>query len=153
MSSKHPQPSYPSTAPPNYAHQPPAQQHPQPNHNPAHHYPAQQQYNPNMGAASAIIVVFVTILFPPAGAFLVAGCGVDLLINILLTCLGYVIYSSVRAGKGGRRRGGQGEALEEGRGRGEGRERYGRVRYPRSRGSNAPLVHRSLSSKLSSYTK
>jgi uncharacterized membrane protein YqaE (UPF0057 family) len=26
---------------------------------------------------------------PPVGVFLVAGCGADLLINILLTCLGY----------------------------------------------------------------
>ncbi|KAF2201036.1 hypothetical protein GQ43DRAFT_372406, partial [Delitschia confertaspora ATCC 74209] len=28
-------------------------------------------------------------IVPPLGVFLVAGCGVDLLINILLTCLGY----------------------------------------------------------------
>lgn len=80
-----PSPAYSQARPnqPQYNSQPPQQLY----QNPAQHYPG-QQYNPNMGAASAIIVVFVTILFPPAGAFLVAGCGVDLLINILLTCLG-----------------------------------------------------------------
>jgi hypothetical protein len=28
---------------------------------------------------------------PPAGVYAVAGCGADFLINILLTCLGYVL--------------------------------------------------------------
>jgi len=35
--------------------------------------------------ASDVIVILVTIIFPPAGAFFVTGCGCDLLINILLT--------------------------------------------------------------------
>lgn len=35
--------------------------------------------------ASDVILILVTIIFPPAGAFFVAGCGCDLLINILLT--------------------------------------------------------------------
>jgi len=35
--------------------------------------------------ASDVILILVTIVFPPAGAFFVAGCGCDLLINILLT--------------------------------------------------------------------
>ncbi|TEB31257.1 hypothetical protein FA13DRAFT_1629272, partial [Coprinellus micaceus] len=29
-------------------------------------------------------------LLPPLGVFLERGCGADLLINILLTCLGYI---------------------------------------------------------------
>ncbi|KAF2436904.1 UPF0057-domain-containing protein, partial [Tothia fuscella] len=37
----------------------------------------------------AIFLVIITIFFPPVGTFLVAGCGADLLINILLTILGY----------------------------------------------------------------
>lgn len=31
---------------------------------------------------------------PPIGVYAVAGCGADLLINILLTCLGYVLSPS-----------------------------------------------------------
>ncbi|OCK75906.1 UPF0057-domain-containing protein [Lepidopterella palustris CBS 459.81] len=38
---------------------------------------------------SAILLIIITILVPPIGVFLVAGCGADLLINILLTLLGY----------------------------------------------------------------
>jgi len=30
------------------------------------------------------------LLFPPLGVFCARGCGVDLLINIGLTCLGYI---------------------------------------------------------------
>ncbi|KXJ92608.1 hypothetical protein Micbo1qcDRAFT_232348 [Microdochium bolleyi] len=41
-----------------------------------------------MGAASGLIVVLVTILFPPLGVFMVAGCGADLFVNICLTVLG-----------------------------------------------------------------
>ncbi|KAJ8114735.1 hypothetical protein OPT61_g3452 [Boeremia exigua] len=36
-----------------------------------------------------ILLIIITIFFPPVGVFLVAGCGADLLINILLTILGY----------------------------------------------------------------
>ncbi|KAF1848080.1 UPF0057-domain-containing protein [Cucurbitaria berberidis CBS 394.84] len=36
-----------------------------------------------------LLLVIITIFIPPIGVFLVAGCGVDLLINILLTVLGY----------------------------------------------------------------
>ncbi|POR34308.1 Plasma membrane proteolipid 3 [Tolypocladium paradoxum] len=43
-----------------------------------------------MGVASAILVVLVTILFPPLGVWVVAGCGMDLFINICLTILGYI---------------------------------------------------------------
>jgi len=42
-----------------------------------------------MGVFSAILLVIVTILFPPLGVFFVAGCGADLLINVCLTILGY----------------------------------------------------------------
>ncbi|OAA67021.1 putative protein family UPF0057 [Niveomyces insectorum RCEF 264] len=41
-----------------------------------------------MGAGSAVLVVLITILFPPLGVFAVAGCGADLLVNICLTILG-----------------------------------------------------------------
>ncbi|KAK3944980.1 plasma membrane proteolipid 3 [Diplogelasinospora grovesii] len=42
-----------------------------------------------MGAASAILLVLITILLPPLGVYAVAGCGADLFINICLTILGY----------------------------------------------------------------
>ncbi|KAF2467921.1 UPF0057-domain-containing protein [Lindgomyces ingoldianus] len=38
---------------------------------------------------SAILLILITIFVPPVGVFLVAGCGMDLFINILLTLLGY----------------------------------------------------------------
>ncbi|KAK3196121.1 hypothetical protein K4F52_000989 [Lecanicillium sp. MT-2017a] len=43
-----------------------------------------------MGVASAIIIVLITLLFPPLGVWAVAGCGMDLFINICLTLLGYI---------------------------------------------------------------
>ncbi|KAL3422916.1 plasma membrane proteolipid 3 [Phlyctema vagabunda] len=43
-----------------------------------------------MGVASALILVLITILLPPIGVYIVAGCGADLLINICLTILGYI---------------------------------------------------------------
>ncbi|KAA8905850.1 hypothetical protein FN846DRAFT_949793 [Sphaerosporella brunnea] len=43
-----------------------------------------------MGFCSAFFLILITILFPPIGVFCVAGCGPDLLINILLTILGYL---------------------------------------------------------------
>ncbi|KAH6611222.1 plasma membrane proteolipid 3 [Trichoderma cornu-damae] len=42
-----------------------------------------------MGACSAICLIIVTLFFPPLGAWAVAGCGMDLLINVFLTILGY----------------------------------------------------------------
>lgn len=38
-----------------------------------------------------VLLLLVTIFIPPVGVFLVSGCGPDLLINICLTLLGYVI--------------------------------------------------------------
>jgi len=38
---------------------------------------------------SSILLIIITIFFPPVGVFLVAGCGADLCINILLTILGF----------------------------------------------------------------
>ncbi|GAB7351042.1 hypothetical protein MBLNU459_g1525t1 [Dothideomycetes sp. NU459] len=38
---------------------------------------------------SKILLIILTILLPPVGAYIVSGCGADLLINIALTCLGY----------------------------------------------------------------
>lgn len=35
-----------------------------------------------------VVLVLITILFPPLGVWMVAGCGMDLFINICLTCLG-----------------------------------------------------------------
>ena len=43
-----------------------------------------------MGFCSAFLLVLMTIILPPLGVFIVAGCGADLLINICLTILGYV---------------------------------------------------------------
>ncbi|KAF7186886.1 Plasma membrane proteolipid 3 [Pseudocercospora fuligena] len=39
---------------------------------------------------SDIIKIILAILLPPLGVFLERGCGADLLINILLTILGYI---------------------------------------------------------------
>ncbi|SCW00761.1 LAFE_0C11408g1_1 [Lachancea fermentati] len=39
---------------------------------------------------SDIIKFAVAIFLPPLGVFLERGCTCDLLINILLTCLGYI---------------------------------------------------------------
>ncbi|KAF4120473.1 Uncharacterized membrane protein YqaE,-like protein of Blt101, UPF0057 family [Geosmithia morbida] len=46
-----------------------------------------------MGVVSAVLAVLITIFsvtVPPVGVFLVAGCGMDLFINICLTLLGYI---------------------------------------------------------------
>ncbi|KAH7071493.1 hypothetical protein BKA63DRAFT_419757 [Paraphoma chrysanthemicola] len=37
-----------------------------------------------------LLLIIITIFIPPIGVFLVAGCGMDLFINILLTLLGYL---------------------------------------------------------------
>ncbi|KAK4994313.1 plasma membrane proteolipid Pmp3 [Elasticomyces elasticus] len=39
---------------------------------------------------SDIIKIIIAIILPPLGVFLERGCGADLLINILLTVLGYI---------------------------------------------------------------
>ncbi|CAN6628774.1 plasma membrane proteolipid 3 [Trichomonascus vanleenenianus] len=39
---------------------------------------------------SDILKIILAIIFPPIGVFLERGCGVDLLINVLLCCLGYI---------------------------------------------------------------
>ncbi|KAI8933201.1 hypothetical protein NX059_009838 [Plenodomus lindquistii] len=36
-----------------------------------------------------LLLILITIFIPPVGVFLVAGCGADFFINILLTLLGY----------------------------------------------------------------
>jgi uncharacterized membrane protein YqaE (UPF0057 family) len=43
-----------------------------------------------MGNISGLLVVLVTIFFPPVGVYLVAGCGADLFINICLTVLAFL---------------------------------------------------------------
>ncbi|KLO16134.1 UPF0057-domain-containing protein [Schizopora paradoxa] len=43
-----------------------------------------------MAKASDILLIIIAIFFPPAAAFIITGCGCDLLINILLTILGYI---------------------------------------------------------------
>ncbi|KAH6987609.1 hypothetical protein BGZ61DRAFT_585367 [Ilyonectria robusta] len=43
-----------------------------------------------MGVVSAVLLVVITILCPPIGVYAVAGCGMDLFINICLTLLGYL---------------------------------------------------------------
>ncbi|RSH94640.1 plasma membrane proteolipid Pmp3 [Saitozyma podzolica] len=39
---------------------------------------------------SDIIKIVFAVILPPLGVFLERGCGADLLINILLTILGYI---------------------------------------------------------------
>lgn len=39
---------------------------------------------------SDIVKIILAIFLPPVGVFLERGCGADLLINILLTILGYI---------------------------------------------------------------
>ncbi|KAK8100040.1 putative RIC1 protein [Apiospora kogelbergensis] len=43
-----------------------------------------------MSGVSGLLVVLITIFFPPLGVFLVAGCGADVLVNICLTILGVI---------------------------------------------------------------
>ncbi|KAI9760656.1 MAG: hypothetical protein M4579_001520 [Chaenotheca gracillima] len=43
-----------------------------------------------MGVCSAFLLIIITLIFPPVGVAIVAGCGADLLINICLTVLGYI---------------------------------------------------------------
>ncbi|KAF9486234.1 UPF0057-domain-containing protein [Pholiota conissans] len=43
-----------------------------------------------MVKSSDVLLILVAILFPPAAAAFVTGCSCDLLINILLTILGYI---------------------------------------------------------------
>ncbi|TFK41540.1 hypothetical protein BDQ12DRAFT_678156 [Crucibulum laeve] len=43
-----------------------------------------------MVRTSDVILILVAILFPPAAAAIITGCSCDLLINILLTILGYI---------------------------------------------------------------
>ncbi|CAE6425030.1 unnamed protein product [Rhizoctonia solani] len=40
--------------------------------------------------ASDILKIILAIVLPPLGVFFERGCGADLLINILLTVLGYI---------------------------------------------------------------
>jgi uncharacterized membrane protein YqaE (UPF0057 family) len=39
---------------------------------------------------SDICKIILAVILPPLGVFLERGCGADLLINILLTILGYI---------------------------------------------------------------
>ncbi|CAN8100371.1 unnamed protein product [Discula destructiva] len=39
---------------------------------------------------SLILLILITLLFPPVGVAITAGCGADVLINIGLTMLGYI---------------------------------------------------------------
>jgi len=39
---------------------------------------------------SDIIKIICAVVLPPLGVFLERGCGADLLINLLLTVLGYI---------------------------------------------------------------
>ncbi|RAL01915.1 YqaE/Pmp3 family membrane protein [Aspergillus ibericus CBS 121593] len=42
------------------------------------------------GTCSMLCLILITLFVPPLGVFLISGCSVDLLINILLTILGYL---------------------------------------------------------------
>ncbi|KAK1924706.1 hypothetical protein DB88DRAFT_509779 [Papiliotrema laurentii] len=59
-----------------------------------------------MVRGSDILLIIIAIIFPPAAAAFITGCSCDLLINILLTLLGYLpghihafwlIYKKIRA--------------------------------------------------------
>ncbi|KAF2140339.1 uncharacterized protein K452DRAFT_289083 [Aplosporella prunicola CBS 121167] len=41
-------------------------------------------------SASAILIVLITLFFPPVGVLIVAGCGTDFCINLCLTILGFL---------------------------------------------------------------
>ncbi|CAI7591073.1 hypothetical protein N7527_009409 [Penicillium freii] len=41
------------------------------------------------GACSTLCLIIITLFIPPLGVFMIAGCGVDFWINVLLTILGY----------------------------------------------------------------
>ncbi|XP_006463865.1 hypothetical protein AGABI2DRAFT_194553 [Agaricus bisporus var. bisporus H97] len=43
-----------------------------------------------MVKASDVVLILVAIIFPPAAALIITGCSCDFLINVLLTCLGYL---------------------------------------------------------------
>ncbi|KAF9456864.1 UPF0057-domain-containing protein [Collybia nuda] len=43
-----------------------------------------------MVRSTDVILILVAMLFPPAAAAIVTGCGCDFLINLLLTILGYI---------------------------------------------------------------
>ncbi|KAI9041733.1 YqaE/Pmp3 family membrane protein [Aspergillus affinis] len=40
--------------------------------------------------ASMLCMILITLFVPPLGVFLIAGCGMDFWINVLLTILGYL---------------------------------------------------------------
>ncbi|EHA28504.1 plasma membrane proteolipid 3 [Aspergillus awamori] len=42
------------------------------------------------GTCSMLCLILITLFIPPLGVFMISGCSVDLLINILLTILGYL---------------------------------------------------------------
>ncbi|KAG8866741.1 plasma membrane proteolipid Pmp3, partial [Tulasnella sp. 331] len=41
-------------------------------------------------ACSDFCLIIIAIIFPPLAAFMITGCGCDLLINICLTLLGFI---------------------------------------------------------------
>ncbi|KAF4995531.1 plasma membrane proteolipid 3 [Fusarium heterosporum] len=43
-----------------------------------------------MGGISGVLLVLITIFFPPVGVWMISGCGMDLFINICLTLLGFL---------------------------------------------------------------
>jgi uncharacterized membrane protein YqaE (UPF0057 family) len=61
---------------------------------PTHQHPLPEAEFPstaNMAfTASDICKIILAVILPPLGVFLERGCGADLLINILLTILGYL---------------------------------------------------------------
>jgi uncharacterized membrane protein YqaE (UPF0057 family) len=48
---------------------------------------------------SDICKIILAIILPPLGVFLERGCGADLLINILLTILGYASLFCIQCGR------------------------------------------------------
>ncbi|KAF7289965.1 Cupin-5 domain-containing protein [Mycena indigotica] len=40
--------------------------------------------------SSDILLIVIAVLFPPVSTFFICGCGIDLVIGILLSILGYI---------------------------------------------------------------
>ncbi|KAH6689564.1 hypothetical protein F5X68DRAFT_203931 [Plectosphaerella plurivora] len=43
-----------------------------------------------MSGVAALLIVLITLFVPPIGVLAVAGCGMDFIVNILLTILGFI---------------------------------------------------------------
>ncbi|PRP80539.1 hypothetical protein PROFUN_11852 [Planoprotostelium fungivorum] len=54
-----------------------------------------QQHN-NMGGCSDVLLIILCIIFPPIGVLVMAGCGHDFVINLILTLLWSLLIRSTK---------------------------------------------------------